>query len=116
MSLLRSQISTTSEEYRENHAFHLTLNQDLERRLEDVRKGGDERSHARHREQGKLFVRDRIAKLLDEGSPFLEIGALAGHELYEDPVPAGGLVCGVGLVRGRQCMIVANDATVKGGT
>ncbi len=116
MSLIRSQVQTSSAEYRENHALHLALNHDLERKLEAIRRGGDEKSHARHQEQGKLFVRDRIAKLCDEGSPFLEIGAFAGYDLYEDPVPAGGIVCGVGLVRGRQCMIVANDATVKGGT
>jgi acetyl-CoA carboxylase carboxyltransferase component len=116
VSLLRSQISVSSGEYRENHAFHLALNQELARKMEEIRRGGDEKSHERHREQGKLFVRDRIARLLDEGSPFLEVGAFAGHELYEDPVPAGGIVCGIGLVRGRECMIVANDATVKGGT
>jgi acetyl-CoA carboxylase carboxyltransferase component len=116
VSVLRSQIETESEEYRANRASHLALNEDLERKLETIHRGGDEKSHARHREQGKLFVRDRIARLCDEGSPFLEIGAFAGYELYEDPVPAGGIVCGIGLVRGRQCLIVANDATVKGGT
>jgi acetyl-CoA carboxylase carboxyltransferase component len=116
MSLIKSQVKTASPEYRENHAFNLALNQDLEREIEAIRRGGDEKSRARHREQEKLFVRDRIARLCDEGAPFLEIGALAGRGLYEDPVPAGGIVTGVGLVRGRQCMIVANDATVKGGT
>ncbi|HEY7820492.1 MAG TPA: carboxyl transferase domain-containing protein, partial [Vicinamibacteria bacterium] len=116
MSLLKSRIATGSAEFQENRALHLTLSEDLERKLAAIRSGGDEKSHARHREQGKLFVRDRIARLCDEGSPFLEIGAFAGFELYSDPVPAGGIVCGIGLVRGRQCMIVANDATVKGGT
>jgi acetyl-CoA carboxylase carboxyltransferase component len=116
VSVLRSQIATESEDYRANRAAHLALNEELEKKLEVIRRGGDPKSQARHREQGKLFVRDRIARLCDEGSPFLEIGAFAGYELYEDPVPAGGIVCGVGLVRGRQCLIVANDATVKGGT
>ena len=70
----------------------------------------------RHREQGKLLVRDRIEKLLDPGSPFLEIGALAGFGLYDGQAPGAGLVCGIGRVSGREVMIVANDATVKGGT
>jgi acetyl-CoA carboxylase carboxyltransferase component len=116
VSLIKSQIKTSSAEYRENHAHNLALNDELARLLDAVRGGGDEKSHLRHREQGKLFVRDRIAKLCDEGAPFLEVAPLAGHELYQDGVPAGGIVTGVGLVRGRQCMIVANDATVKGGT
>jgi acetyl-CoA carboxylase carboxyltransferase component len=116
MSLIKSQIKTTSEEYRLNYESNLALNAELESRHSVIRAGGDEKAHARHREQGKLFVRDRIAKLCDEGAPFLEVGVLAGYGLYEDAVPAGGLVAGVGVVRGRQCMIVANDATVKGGT
>ena len=116
MSLIKSQIKTGGEEYRLNHEANLRLNADLEKKLAIIRAGGDGKSHARHQEQGKLFVRDRIAKLCDEGAPFLEIGGLAGYDLYGDAVPAGGLVAGVGIVRGRQCMIVANDATVKGGT
>src|SRR5208283_452390 len=66
--------------------------------------------------QGKLFVRDRIAALCDPGAPFLEVGLLAALDVYDEPVPAAGLVTGVGMVQGRPCMIVANDATVKGGT
>jgi acetyl-CoA carboxylase carboxyltransferase component len=116
LSRLKSQIRTRSEEFRLNRECNLALYEDLEAKLASVRKGGDERSHQRHREQGKLFVRDRVALLCDEGAPFLEVGALAGHELYEDSVPAGGIVTGVGLVRGRQVLVVANDATVKGGT
>ncbi|MGH9337191.1 MAG: methylcrotonoyl-CoA carboxylase, partial [Vicinamibacteria bacterium] len=78
VSVIRSQIKTDSADYRENYAHNLALHEDLQRKLERARLGGDEKSHARHREQGKLFVRDRIAKLCDEGSPFLEIGPLAG--------------------------------------
>lgn len=116
MSLLRSQVKTRAGDYRQNFEANSALNVHLSDLLTEIRAGGDERAHARHRDQGKLFVRDRIAALIDEGSPFLELSALAGFELYDDAVPAGGLVTGVGLVRGRQCMIVANDATVKGGT
>ena len=116
MSLLRSQVKTRSDEYRMNVDANRALNDDLTEKLEAIRAGGGERAHGRHREQGKLFVRDRIAALIDEGTPFLELSALAGYHLYDDDVPAGGIVTGIGLVRGRQCMIVANDATVKGGT
>ena len=82
----------------------------------EVQKGGDARSRERHEARGKLLPRDRVERLLDPGSAFLELGALAGHELYEDSLPAGGLITGIGQVSGRLCMIVANDATVKGGT
>ena len=116
MGVIKSQIKTSSEEFRQNDEANRALTKDLSEKLETIRKGGGETSHARHRDQGKLFVRDRIALLIDEGTPFLELSALAGYELYDTAVPAGGLVAGVGLVRGRQCMILANDATVKGGT
>ena len=116
MGFIKSQISANSEEYKSNHEHNTRLAADLQEKLTGIRTGGDEKAHARHREQQKMFVRDRIATLCDEGTPFLEIGALAGYELYEDPVPSGGLVAGVGMVHGRQCMVVANDATVKGGT
>ena len=81
-----------------------------------MRQGGDERAHARHAEQGKLFVRDRIDRLLDPGSPFLELSPLAAWELYDGDAPSAGIVTGIGRVAGRECLIVANDATVKGGT
>ncbi|MFQ5790533.1 MAG: carboxyl transferase domain-containing protein [Acidobacteriota bacterium] len=116
MGFIKSRVSTKSEDYRKNLGHNRELGRDLERKLEVIRRGGGEKAHARHREQGKMFVRDRIAALCDEGSPFLEVGMMAGYELYPEPVPSGGLVTGVGIVHGRQCMIVANDATVKGGT
>jgi acetyl-CoA carboxylase carboxyltransferase component len=116
LGFIKSQVSTSGQEYKSNLEHNTRLATDLQEKLAGIRTGGDEKAHARHREQQKMFVRDRIAALCDEGSPFLEIGALAGYELYEDPVPSAGLVVGVGMVHGRQCMIVANDATVKGGT
>jgi len=93
-----------------------TLATDLRERLVEVRRGGDERARARHVERGKLLVRDRIDRLLDPGSPFLELSPLAAHDLYDDVVPAAGIVTGIGHVEGVKCMVVANDATVKGGT
>ena len=116
MSLIASHLSPASEEYRLNHQRNLELCQELAAKKELFRQGGGEKAQARHREQGKLFVRDRIATLCDAGTPFLEVGLFAGHEVYGEPLPAAGLVAGVGVVQGRLCMIVANDATVKGGT
>jgi len=78
--------------------------------------GGSEQARDLHRSRGKMLARERIAALLDPGTPFLEVGQLAGHDLYDDPTPSGGIVTGVGVVSGRACMIMANDATVKGGT
>ncbi|MFQ5614843.1 MAG: carboxyl transferase domain-containing protein, partial [Anaerolineae bacterium] len=92
------------------------LAEELRSRLAQVRRGGGERAQRRHAEQGKLFVRDRVDRLLDPGSPFLELSALAAWELYDGGAPSAGIVTGIGRVAGRECMIVANDATVKGGS
>jgi 3-methylcrotonyl-CoA carboxylase beta subunit len=95
------------------------LSGQLRERLAEVRLGGDERSRARHLSRGKLLPRDRIDRLLDPGSPFLELAPLAAYGLYAEhggPVPSAGIVAGIGRVHGRPCLIVANDATVKGGT
>ena len=116
MTFLKAQVSTASEDFKLNKAHHQALCDDLEKQMLIIREGGGSKARARHREQGKLFVRDRIAQLCDKGTPFLEVGSLAAHQVYGDHVPAAGVVAGVGLVHGRACMIVANDATVKGGT
>jgi len=122
MDILDTHINPNSNRFRQNKAHNLKLKQDLSDTLEQVRQGGGERYQQRHREQGKLFVRDRIDKLIDRGSAFLEIAPLAGHDLYHNPdgsaidTPAGGIVTGIGRVSGVECVIVANDATVKGGT
>lgn len=89
---------------------------ELRQKTEAAMRGGGERSVALHRSRGRMLPRERIAAVLDPGSPFLELSTLAGHELYEEDVPSGSIVTGVGVVHGRQCMIVANDPTVKGGT
>jgi 3-methylcrotonyl-CoA carboxylase beta subunit len=92
------------------------LTAQLRERLATVRRGGSDAARRRHLDRGKLLVRDRVDRLLDPGSPFLEVGALAAYGMYDDAVPAAGIVTGVGTVAGRPCMVVANDATVKGGT
>ena len=89
---------------------------ELRERLALVRQGGDERARRRHLERDKLLVRDRVDRLLDPGASFLELSPLAAWDLYDEPVPAAGIVTGIGKVSGRCCMVVANDATVKGGT
>jgi len=97
-------------------AHNRALAQELRARVAQAALGGPEASRARHAARGKLLPRDRVDRLLDPGSPFLEIGQLAANGLYGDEVPGAGLIAGIGRVSGRQCMIVANDATVKGGT
>src|SRR4051812_25711974 len=95
---------------------HLALIADLQERLARARAGGGERAMQRHVERGKLPVRERIERLVDPGSPFLELSPLAAEELYDGAAPGAGIVTGVGVVAGRRCVVVANDATVKGGT
>ncbi len=116
MNVLETQIDPTQPEFIANAAHHRALVEELRARLAQVRRGGDERAHRRHAEQGKLFVRERIDRLLDPGSPFLELSPLAAWELYDNEAPCAGIVTGIGRVSGRECMIIANDATVKGGT
>src|SRR5207253_4372528 len=89
---------------------------DLHKRLDAVRQGGPERAREKHVKAGKLLARERIERLLDPGSPFLEIAPLAALDLYDNEAPSAGIVTGIGRVSDRECVIVANDATVKGGT
>lgn len=93
-----------------------SLAADLRERLATVALGGPESSRARHLARGKLLPRDRVARLLDEGSPFIEIAPLAAEGLYGGEAPAAGVIAGIGLVHDRHVMVVCNDATVKGGT
>ncbi|HEY6057899.1 MAG TPA: carboxyl transferase domain-containing protein, partial [Candidatus Limnocylindrales bacterium] len=119
MPVLRSRIDPASEEARHNRKAMEALVADLRRReasLTERGAAGDERSVARHRERGKLTVRDRIDRLIDPGSAFLELSPLAANGLYDDEAPGAGIVTGVGRIEGTLCLVVANDATVKGGT
>ena len=115
MARLESRLLTDSDEFRANRAHWLAAHETLAARRETIRAGGGAKAQERHAAQGKLPVRERIALLLDPGTPFLEIGAFAGYECYEAPTPAAGLLAGVGSVSGRLAVVVANDATVKGG-
>ena len=116
MAKIISQINTNSQDYKDNQASMLLLVDELKTRLNQIALGGDEKARARHLQHGKLLPRERLNELLDPGSPFLELSQLAAFEVYEDNVPAAGLITGIGIVSGIECVIVINDATVKGGT
>ena len=116
MDRLKSNCVTTSEEFKANREVNTSLVAELKERLEQVKQGGGEKAHQKNKERGKLPVRQRIEAILDEGSPFLELGSLAAHEVYDFPVPSAGIVTGIGRVHGREVLFVANDPTVKGGT
>jgi len=118
MEPLETHLDTTSDDFKANRERVQQLVDDLNHRLAETRQGGGPKYLARHKEQGKVPVHERIAALLDPDTPFLELSPLAANGMYEDEggAPAAGIVTGVGRVQGRECMIVANDATVKGGT
>jgi acetyl-CoA carboxylase carboxyltransferase component len=116
MEILESKIDTSSEEFRVRAESMRALLAGLKAKTASAREGGGAKARERHRSQGKLPVRDRIEKLLDPGSPFLELSPLAADGMYDGGAPAAGLVTGIGEVSGREVMVVANDATVKGGT
>ncbi len=113
---IRSTADRDSSEYQANAAHHRALLDELEARLARVREGGPKKSVELHRSRGKLTARERVERLTDPGSDFLELSALAADGMYGDEVPAAGVIAGLGVVSGRLCVIVANDATVKGGT
>jgi 3-methylcrotonyl-CoA carboxylase beta subunit len=114
--VLATSINPESEQYRTNHAHNIALKEALWTKVAAAALGGNEKSRERHVSRGKLLPRERVERLLDPGSPFLEIGQLAANGMYEGDVNGASLICGIGRVSGRQCMIVCNDATVKGGT
>src|SRR5438093_1710664 len=116
MPVIESQVDTAGAEFRANLAHMDGLEAELKAHLAIAHAGGGEEAQRRQREQGKLPVRDRVERLLDRGTPFLEIGALAADGMYDAAAPSAGLVTGIGRVSGRECVIVANDATVKGGS
>ncbi|HJS56593.1 MAG TPA: carboxyl transferase domain-containing protein [Vicinamibacteria bacterium] len=116
MARIESHVDAGAPDFLENKAYMDGLEADLKARLRAARQGGGDEALSRHREQGKLPVRERIDRLLDPATPFLEIAALAAHGLYEGAAPGAGIVTGIGRVHGREVIVVANDATVKGGT
>jgi len=116
MSKIETKLNIRSDDFAANAAHMQSLVDDLRSQVELIRQGGGKQYQERHHARGKLLARERIDALVDPGSPFLELSQLAAFEVYEDYVPAAGIVCGIGRVSGQECVIVANDATVKGGT
>jgi acetyl-CoA carboxylase carboxyltransferase component len=114
--VIESHVDTRAPEFQENRKHFEALEAELKQHLAAARAGGGPEAVRRHREQGKLLARERVERLLDPDTAFLEIGALAGQQLYDGAAPGAGLVAGIGRVSGRDVMLVANDATVKGGT
>ncbi|MEZ0471917.1 carboxyl transferase domain-containing protein [Luteimonas salinilitoris] len=116
MPALSSSLDPRSQDFLDNAGYHRSLVAELDRRLARAAEGGGEKAREKHSARGKLLPRERITALLDTGSPFLEIAPLAAEDMYDGAAPAAGLVCGIGRVMGQEVVIVANDATVKGGT
>lgn len=114
--IIQSKVNTESAEFKENYTHHQQLWQDHQQKLDNIYLGGGESYRKKHQAKGKLLVRDRIAYLIDEGSSFLELSPLAAYNQYDNAVASAGIVCGIGKVNGSSVMIIANDATVKGGT
>ena len=116
MSQIQTRVDCNAPEYARNAALLESQVADLRQRLQRVRAGGGSEATAKHRKRGKLTARDRIDRLVDPGSDFLEFSALAANGMYDDGAPSAGILTGIGMVEGQHCVIVANDATVKGGT
>jgi len=116
MEPLETHLDTSSSDFAANAERMRGLVEELNRRLETARQGGGAKYLARHKEQGKMPPRERIAALLDPDTPFLELSTLAANGMYDDEAPAAGIITGVGRIQQRECLIIANDATVKGGT
>ena len=116
MESLLSHADPHSADFQSNAQANRQLVGELRSHLDSVSRGGSPRARQRHIDRGRMLPRDRVNRLLDEGSPFLEIGALAAHQMYDDEAPGAGIITGIGLVHRRQVMVVCNDSTVKGGT
>ncbi|MBA2652139.1 MAG: methylcrotonoyl-CoA carboxylase [Tatlockia sp.] len=116
MTKIVSQLNPASEEFKQNQASMLALVEELQKTIRKIAEGGDDKARQRHLKHGKLLPRERLQQLLDPGTPFLELSQLAAFQVYEDNLPAAGIITGVGTISGIECMIVVNDATVKGGT
>ena len=116
MTVLHSQLNPRSADFGANAVAMQSLVDDLGRHLERVAQGGGEAARAKHTARGKLLPRERVQMLLDPGTPFLEVAPLAALNMYNNDAPSAGVIVGIGRVGGVDCMVVCNDATVKGGT
>ena len=116
MTILKTQIDKNSQQYKQNFEYLKAQVEEFKKRSELVKQGGGEKSIERHKSRGKLTVRERIENLIDPQTAFLEFSTLAAWEMYKGAAPCAGVVTGIGVIEGTECILVANDATVKGGT
>src|ERR1700751_2723542 len=116
MATLKSKLNIASDEFRANAAAMQTTVDDLRTTVHKVAQGGGEEARRKHLARGKLLPRERVQRLLDPGTPFLELSQLAAYGMYNDAAPGAGVITGIGRISGMECVIVCNDATVKGGT
>jgi len=116
MSIIKTRVDITEKKFQENTAYMQIHLENWKEKLNGIIQGGEEKSKTKHLQRGKLLVRDRIALLLDSDSPFLEFSQFAAFQVYDDKLPAAGIITGIGRIANRECVIIANDATVKGGT
>mgnify|MGYP006292689713 CR=1 FL=1 len=116
MQRIKTKIAAQSDEFKTNLKNSNDIVNTLKKRYDDIKKGGHEKARRKHLDRDKLLPRDRVEKLCDKNTPFLEIGAFAAYDMYDNQAPSAGIIAGIGVVKERECMIVANDATVKGGT
>src|SRR3954464_1708148 len=114
MAILESKLDSRWDNFQSNPDVMQALWDDLNRKVEKIAQGGGEEARKKHTSRGKLLPRDRVQQLLDPGTPFLELSQLAAYNMYHNAAPAAGVIAGIGRVAGQECMIVCNDATVKG--
>ena len=115
-AIITSKLSPNAAEFQQNSAAMQEVVDDLYQHLRKVAQGGSERARAKHLARGKLLPRERVERLLDVGTPFLEVAPMAAHDMYGEDIPAAGVLAGIGRINGIECMNVCNDATVKCGT
>ena len=116
MTAIVSTVDTASREFRTNETAMRDLIEELQQRRTKAAEGGPSRARERHLSRGKLLPRDRVMTLIDPGAPFLELSPLAADGMYGEPIHAAGIITGVGRIAGRECVVVCNDSTIKGGT
>ena len=116
MPILPTAVDTAASEFRANAERMRALTAELRDKRAEAAQGGPARARERHVARGKLLPRDRVMNLIDPGSPFLELSPLAANGLYDDAIHGAGLITGIGRIEGRECMVVCNDSTIKGGT
>jgi 3-methylcrotonyl-CoA carboxylase beta subunit len=116
MPVIKTQLNAKGQEFRDNAHSMKTLIDDLREKMQTIAQGGGKERQDKHISRGKLLPRERVRQLLDVGSPFLELSQFAAYDMYDNQVPSAGIITGIGRVNGQECVIVANDATVKGGT